>query len=92
MPDENPTPGENLTRGERDWGNMERDVIYLLTSPESEPTVWSVADIGREVEYFDPEALVRPLCGKGLLHQISEGFVAATPAAFHMASLVGHAT
>ncbi len=89
---ENPTPGENLTRGERDWGNMERDVIYLLTSPESEPTVWSVADIGREIEYFDPEALVRPLCGVGLLHQISDGFVVATPAAFHMASLVGHAS
>jgi hypothetical protein len=51
-----------------------------------------VADIGREIEYFDPEALVRPLCGVGLLHEISDGFVAATPAAFHMASLVGHAT
>jgi hypothetical protein len=52
----------------------------------------SVADIGREIEYFDPEALVRPLCGVGLLHHVSDGFVIATPAAFHMASLVGHAT
>jgi hypothetical protein len=49
-------------------------------------------DIGREIEYFDPETLVRPLCGVGLLHQVSEGFVTATPAAFHMASLVGDAT
>jgi hypothetical protein len=92
MPDENPIPGPPWTRAERDWGNMERDVVYLLTSPQHQPTVWSVADIGREIEYFDPEALVRPLCGKGLLHQISAGFVIATPAAFHMADLVGHAT
>ena len=91
MPDK-PTPGPHLTSGERHWGNMERDVIYLLTSPESHPTVWSVADIGRELEYFDPEALTRLLCGKGLLHQIGDGFVIASPAAFHMASLVGHAT
>jgi hypothetical protein len=92
MPDENPTPGSHLTMGERDWGQMERSVVYLLTDPCCQPTVWSVADIGRELEYFDPEALTRPLCGKGLLHRIGEGFVIATPAAFHMASLVGHAT
>ena len=92
MPDENPTPGPRLTMGERNWGNMERDVIYLLTEPDRQPTVWSVADIGRELEYFDPEALTRLLCGKGLLHSIGDGFVIASPAAFHMASLVGHAT
>jgi hypothetical protein len=92
MPDKNPTPGSHLTMGERDWGGMERDVVYLLTEPSRQPTVWAVADIGRELEYTDAEALTRPLCGKGLLHQISDGFVIATPAAFHMADLVGHAT
>jgi hypothetical protein len=92
MPDKNPTPGPHLTRGEREFGALERDVVYLLTEPLRQPTVWSVADIGRELEYFDAEALTRPLCGKGLLHQISDGFVIATPAAFHMAELVGHAT
>jgi hypothetical protein len=92
MPEKNPTPGPHLTRGEREFGAMERDVIYLLTEPARQPTVWSVADIGRELEYFDAEALTRPLCGKGLLHQVSDGFVIATPAAFHMADLVGHAT
>jgi hypothetical protein len=87
-----PTLGSHLTMDERDWGQMERSVVYLLTDPCCQPTVWSVADIGRELEYFDPEALTRPLCGKGLLHKIGDGFVIATPAAFHMASLVGHAT
>ena len=92
MPEKNPTPGPHLTMGERDWGDMERDVVYLLTEPSRQPTVWSVADIGRELEYFDPEALTRRLCGKGLLHRIGDGFVIATPAAFHVAELVGHAT
>jgi hypothetical protein len=87
MPKES-TP-ESLTRGEREFGDMERDVIYLLTEPCSQPTVWSVADIGRELEYFDPESLIHPLQRAGLLHRIGE-FVFATPAAFHLASLVGH--
>jgi hypothetical protein len=31
---------------------MERDIVYLLTDPEDQPTtVWSVADIGRKIEY-----------------------------------------
>jgi hypothetical protein len=51
MPDENPT------RGDRDFGDVERAVLYLLTDPERHPTVWSVPAIGREIE-FDPEAVV----------------------------------
>jgi hypothetical protein len=58
MPDENPTR-------ERDFGDMERDVVYLLTDPERQPTVWLTADIGREIDYFDPESVVwqAPLAG-----------------------------
>lgn len=58
--------------------------------PCRQPTVWSVADIGREMEYFDPEALIYPLRRAGLLYQTSDGFVFARPAAFHLVSLVGH--
>ena len=90
MPDENPTPGENLTRGDRNWGDMERDVVYLLTDPERQPTVWSIADIGREMAYFDPEALIHPLLRGGLLHRIAGDYVIATPTAFHLVGLVGH--
>ena len=89
MPDENPTPGPHLTRGDRDFGDMERDVVYLLTDPCRQPTVWSIADIGREIEFFDPESLIRPLCHAGLVYRMGDDFVLATPAAFHMASLVG---
>jgi len=80
---------ENPTHA-RDHGDMERAVVYLLTDPSRLPTVWSVPDIGRELDYFDPEALVYPLCNAGLLHRIGKDIVFATPAAFHLVSLVGH--
>jgi hypothetical protein len=88
MPDENPTP--DRTRGDRDFGDMELSVVYLLTDPERQPTVWSVPDIGREIDYFDPESIVYPLRRAGLVHKTSDGFVFATAAAFHLVSLVGH--
>jgi hypothetical protein len=88
MPDKEPTRDERI-RGERDLGEMERVVLYLLTDPTTYPTVWSVADIGREMQYYDPEALVHPLVSAGLAHIISDEFVFATPAAFHMVSLTG---
>ncbi len=90
MPDENPTPGPPWTRGERNWGEMERTVLYLLTDPESQPTVWSIPDIGREMAYYDPDALVEPLHRAGLVHRLGKEFVFATPSAFHFVSLVGH--
>jgi hypothetical protein len=88
MPDENPTRAP--TRGERSFGDMERAVVYLLTDPCKQPTLWTLPDIGRELEYFDPEMLVEPLQRAGLLHRTSDGFVFASPAAFHLTALVGH--
>jgi hypothetical protein len=83
MPDENPTRA-------RSFGDMERDVVYLLTDPCRQPTLWAVPDIGRELEYDDPEMLVEPLQRAGLIHRTSDGLVFATPAAFHLTSLTGH--
>jgi hypothetical protein len=87
MPDENPTRGP--THGERAWGEMERIVLYLLTDPENQPTIWSVPDIGRAMAYYDPDALVEPLHRAGLVHRIGKEFVFASPSAFHFVSLVG---
>jgi hypothetical protein len=89
MPKES-TPGEPLRLGSGDFGDMERDVVYLLTDPERYPMIWSVPDIGRELAYFDPMALVHPLVNAGLLHKTRDGYVFATPAAYHMVGLVGH--
>jgi hypothetical protein len=74
----------------RDFGDTERDVVYLLTDPERQPTVWPIADIGREINYFDPDSVVYPPCRAGLLHKTGDWFVLATPAAFHLVTLVGH--
>ena len=82
MPDENPIP-------ERDFGVLERETFYLMTSSE-QPPVWALADIGRELDTHDPEAIVRPLVCAGLLYRTRDGFVFATPAAFKWVELVGH--
>jgi hypothetical protein len=90
MPDENPTPGPHVDLGNRAWGEMERIVLYMLTDPENQPTVWSIPDIGREMAYDDPDALVEPLWRAGLVHRLGKELVFATPSAFHFVSLVGH--
>jgi hypothetical protein len=74
----------------RDWDVMEREVVYLLTEPDRHPSIWSIEDMGREIEYYDPEAVVRPLCNAGLVHRTSDDFIFATAAAFRMVQMVGH--
>ena len=52
--------------------------------------IWSVVDIGRDVE--DPvgaEDALRGLFRAGLIHQTSDGFVFATRAAHRMVEIVG---
>ena len=74
---------------ERRWDELERAVLYLLTDPDRYPMVWSVADLGRELDYFDPDSIVYPLRRAGLVHKTSDGFVFATAAAFRMVRIVG---
>ncbi len=75
----------------RKWDAMERDALYLLTDPGRYPPIWSIADVGREIDYYDPDAVIRPLCGAGLVHRTCDGFVFATAAGFRMVQLVGQA-
>jgi hypothetical protein len=91
MPDEKPIPDANERTGQaRDWDVMEREVIYLLTDPERHPPIWSIEDLGRELDYFDPDSLIYPLRNAGLVHCTSDNFVFATAAAFRMVQMVGH--
>jgi hypothetical protein len=75
---------------ERDFDRLEREAVYLLTDPERHPPIWALADIGRELDTHDPEAIVAPLVRAGLLNRTSEDYVFATPAAFKWVQLVGH--
>ncbi|HXN38806.1 MAG TPA: hypothetical protein VN892_12270 [Solirubrobacteraceae bacterium] len=84
MPDENP-----ILDQERKYDAIEIDVIYLLTAPDEHPPIWSVADVGRQMETGDPMAVLRPLCCAGLIHRTTDDFVFATPAAYKMVGLVG---
>jgi hypothetical protein len=73
---------------ERKHDAMERDVLYLLTDPDQHPPIWMVADVGRQIETDDPMAVIRPLCGAGLVHRTGD-CVFASPAAYRMVGLVG---
>lgn len=72
----------------REFDAMEREALYVLTDPDRYPTVWSVPDIGRQIETEDPMAVLLPLRKAGLVHTVS-GFVFATAAAFKMVEIVG---
>ena len=82
MPDPNPIPP-------REFDAMEREALYVLTDPGRYPPVWSMGDIGRQIETEDPEAVIRPLRNAGLVHTIADGFVFATAAAFKLVQIVG---
>jgi hypothetical protein len=84
MPDENPNEQP------RDWDVMERETVYLLTDLDHHPPIWSLADLGRQIETRDPMAVIRPLRDAGLVNVTSENYVFATPAAYKMVGLVGH--
>jgi hypothetical protein len=73
----------------REYDAMEREAVYLLTDPEHHPPIWSLADIGRQMETSDPMAVIRPLRDAGLVNVTSENYVFATPAAYKMVGLVG---
>ena len=73
----------------RDFDYLERAVVHLLTDAEHHPPVWHIADIGRELDYFDPRSLTNPLIQAGLLHRLGDEFVVATPAACKIVGLAG---
>lgn len=85
MPDENPIPNV----AER-YDELERAVLYLLTELDDGQPLWSVEDIGREMESTEPIVPVRGLLRAGLVHQTTDGFVFATRAAVRMVQMVGH--
>jgi hypothetical protein len=58
---------EQPNEQERSWDELERDALYLMTDFGRYPAIWSIADLGRELDYFDPESIIRPLCNAGLV-------------------------
>ena len=80
---------EDMPNQASKYDDLERDVLYLLTDPERYQPVWSVEDIGREIESDEPMVPVRGLLSAGLIHRTSDGFVFATRAAVRLVQIVG---
>jgi hypothetical protein len=71
----------------RAFDAMERDVLYLLTDPDDNEPIWSVDDIGREIESTEPMTPVHGLLRAGLIYRTSDGFVFASRAGVRAAQL-----
>jgi len=79
-----PSPDQRMT-------NAERDVLYLLTTTEDGQPIWSVQDIGREIESADDaEIAVNGLLRAGLIHKTCDGFVFAARAGVRVVRMIGH--
>ncbi|HTW43136.1 MAG TPA: hypothetical protein VMD79_12555 [Solirubrobacteraceae bacterium] len=69
----------------------EREILYALASEAGEPSIWTIDELGREVESLaDAGLAVRGLHSAGLVHRTSDGYVFATQAALHVVQMVGH--
>ncbi len=82
-------PDDDLANQASKYDDQERDVLYLLTDPERYQPVWSVEDIGREVETDEPIVPVRGLLRAGLIHRTADGFVFASRAGARVVQIVG---
>jgi hypothetical protein len=82
-------PNAEPSEQERKCDDLEQAVVYSLTDPGSYPTIRSVPDIGREIDYFDPESVVYRLHNAGLVYKTSDGFMFASHAAWRMVQRVG---
>ncbi|MBA3807936.1 MAG: hypothetical protein H0X28_06035 [Solirubrobacterales bacterium] len=85
MPDEDPNEDRLHPLDE-----LERNVLYLLTQPEDGQPLWSVEDIGREMESDEAITHVCALHRAGLVNITSDGYVFATRAGVRVTQLIGH--
>jgi hypothetical protein len=84
MPDKQPNRDPHEVENE-----VQRDILYALTSPEDNQPLWSQEDLAREME--DPNIIdsVNALHRAGLINRTTEGYVFATRAAIHQIQIIG---
>jgi hypothetical protein len=60
---------EDIDDPARAFDETERDVLYLLTEPKDCQPLWSVEDVGREIESTDPMTPILGLRRAGLINR-----------------------
>jgi hypothetical protein len=83
MPDQQPT------HDPRSDDEIQRDVLYALTEPGDNETLWSVGDLAREVDDLHVIDSVNALHRAGLINRTSEGYVFATRPAVRLIQIIG---
>jgi hypothetical protein len=74
------------------WDGYEREALYTLVPGDDQgwQGMWSVADLGRQIDYSsDPMAVLRPLINAGLVNETSDGQVFASRAGIKAVELIG---
>jgi hypothetical protein len=78
------TPAERLD-------SAEREVLYLLTGMKGEQPLWTVEDLGREIEDAeDAEIACRGLQQAGLIYRTSDGHVFASRPGVRVVQIIGY--
>lgn len=69
----------------------ERDALYTLVPGDDQGwmSIWSVEDLGREMDCDDPMAALQPLINAGLVNRTSDGHVFASRAGVKAVALIG---
>jgi hypothetical protein len=83
-------PDEGTDEDEYGLGEIERNLLYQLTTPEDGQPLWAREDLAREMEIKDVDDYVRGLKRGGLVYETSDGFVFASRAAVCWVQMVGH--
>jgi hypothetical protein len=83
---------QNPTQTPAEWlDSAEREVLYLLTGMKGEQPLWTVEDLGREIEDAeDAEIACRGLQQAGLLYRTSDGHVFASRAGVRVVQIIGY--
>jgi hypothetical protein len=86
MPDAHP----NSSNPHDDSCYIEREILYALTNPHDNQPLWSLEDLGRELDNQTAvEDTVYHLQTAGLIHRTTDGHIFATRATVRLIQIIG---
>ena len=86
MPDTYP----NRSNLRDDAHYIEREILFALTNPCDNQPLWSLEDLGRELDdQLAVKDAIYQLQTAGLIHRTTDGFVFATRATVRLIQIIG---